>query len=479
MVRHSAFHAVEGFDPAFAVLTDVDFGWRLWLRGYRVRSAGAAPPGVVTAAAPAGRARGGHPLDAGARPRRHEPRRRCVVLTDGHGRPPGGRRPAAGDPAVTGARRRRAAPARPCRRGALGCPRRRTPRRSPRSSAPGVRRTAPGAVAASPSSPPTRWPRGWPGPASVPCRSPGGWPPTTRWCSATTERCELQETGVRGRPGRGEGPARPRAVVRRLPVPGLGDGRARLPRGHRQGGGRRRLRPDAPRAARAGPRRRGGAGPLRRRPQRQHRPQRPAGAGRLHAVRQHQAARPLARASWPGWAASTRSSTTATSRCAPCWRSCPSGWATDRPRRRGHAIRGAIPGIGPDDHVDPLGRRGLQLVRPAHAGAGDRPPPAAAPDRAAPVPRHAAPQPGDPGDAHGRRDPAPGRGARPGRPARVLQPRRGSTSTTDRTTCSTPTSASAPTSTTSRRSSPSAPGSSTTSGPGCRSSPPTATPSPR
>ena len=152
-----------------------------------------------------------------------------------------------------------------------------------------------------------------------------------------------------------------------------------------------------------------------------------------------------------------------------------------RPTARGDAPRDPRrhPGHRPGRPRDPLGRRGLQLVRPAHAGAGHRPPPAAAPDRSAPVPRHAAPQPGDPGDADGRRDPAPGGGARPGRPARVLQPRRGSTSRTGRTTCSMPTSASAPTSTTSRRSSPSAPGSSTTSGPGCRSSPPTATRSPR
>jgi glycosyltransferase involved in cell wall biosynthesis len=52
IVRHSAFHAIEGFDPAFDLLTDVDFGWRLWLRGYRVRSAGPVPPGVPSAVGP-------------------------------------------------------------------------------------------------------------------------------------------------------------------------------------------------------------------------------------------------------------------------------------------------------------------------------------------------------------------------------------------------------------------------------------------
>jgi glycosyltransferase involved in cell wall biosynthesis len=42
VVRHSAFHAVEGFDPAFGELTDVDLGWRVWLRGFRVCSTGPA-----------------------------------------------------------------------------------------------------------------------------------------------------------------------------------------------------------------------------------------------------------------------------------------------------------------------------------------------------------------------------------------------------------------------------------------------------
>ena len=44
VVRHTAFHAVEGFDPDFDLLADVDLGWRLWLRGYRVRGTGPAPP---------------------------------------------------------------------------------------------------------------------------------------------------------------------------------------------------------------------------------------------------------------------------------------------------------------------------------------------------------------------------------------------------------------------------------------------------
>ena len=54
VIRHSAFHAIEGFDPAFEVLADLDFGWRLWLRGYRVRSTGDRPPGVEAAPRPGG-----------------------------------------------------------------------------------------------------------------------------------------------------------------------------------------------------------------------------------------------------------------------------------------------------------------------------------------------------------------------------------------------------------------------------------------
>ena len=48
VVRYTAFHSVSGFDPALGHgLLDLDLGWRLWLAGYRVRSVGAMPPGVV------------------------------------------------------------------------------------------------------------------------------------------------------------------------------------------------------------------------------------------------------------------------------------------------------------------------------------------------------------------------------------------------------------------------------------------------
>ena len=47
VVRHSAFHFVSGYDPDLdPALHDVDLGWRLWLAGYRVRSAGPSPDGV-------------------------------------------------------------------------------------------------------------------------------------------------------------------------------------------------------------------------------------------------------------------------------------------------------------------------------------------------------------------------------------------------------------------------------------------------
>ena len=44
VVRHSAFHAVSGFDPGLGGgLDDLDLGWRLWLAGFRVRSSGPLP----------------------------------------------------------------------------------------------------------------------------------------------------------------------------------------------------------------------------------------------------------------------------------------------------------------------------------------------------------------------------------------------------------------------------------------------------
>ena len=47
VVRHSAFHFVSGFDPSLTTpLHDLDLGWRLWLAGYRVRAVGPAPGGV-------------------------------------------------------------------------------------------------------------------------------------------------------------------------------------------------------------------------------------------------------------------------------------------------------------------------------------------------------------------------------------------------------------------------------------------------
>ena len=51
VVRHSAFHALGGFDADVdPVLEGLDFGWRMWLGGYRVRSVGGSPAGGVAAA---------------------------------------------------------------------------------------------------------------------------------------------------------------------------------------------------------------------------------------------------------------------------------------------------------------------------------------------------------------------------------------------------------------------------------------------
>ena len=232
VVRHSAFHAVEGFDPAFAVLTDVDFGWRLWLRGYRVRSAGAAPPGVVTAAAPADE------LEAATRSMLARVLDDTSLVGDAWSSPTGtaARRAAAGRRLViqrSRARgRRRAAPARPRRRGALGCPRagRRAGRRGPRHLGCARPRRAP--------SPHRRRHPRHAGPADGRARHPR---PPDRPAARRRPRggarrppgvCELQETGFEVVQVGEKGLRDLERVVRRLPVPGLGDGGARLPAGH-------------------------------------------------------------------------------------------------------------------------------------------------------------------------------------------------------------------------------------------------------
>ena len=363
---------------AFAVLDRR----RLRLAAVAARATGCAAPVRRRRAssprpAPADELDGGRPLVLASRPRRHEPRRRRLVARR-RARPPAAA--AAGRRLVIqrsrAARRRRAAPARPCRRGPLGGPRRRTPRRWPRSSAPGVRPSAPGArrriaVVTSDTLAPADGRARHPCPADRPAarRRPRGGAGDHRALRAPGD-------GVRGRPGRGEGPARPRAMVRRLPVPGLGDGRARLP---------------------GGPRTRWSIAdvydPM-------HLEQLEQGhdaegeRGRFDAVRNasavlnEQLAGPTSccapapssatsgSASWPAWAASTPSSTTATSRCARLLAVVPFGVGDEPPvATRSRDPRRRCPGIGPDDKVDPLGRRGLQLVRPAHARPGRRPPP--------------------------------------------------------------------------------------------------------
>ena len=439
VVRHSAFHAVGGFDPASPSSPTSTSG------------GGCGSPATGCAA-------GAGPPAAPLRRRRRRARRATgmvlarvlddtsldagLVRTDGHGRPPGGRRRRLLIQRSPAARRRRAAAARPRRRGRVGRRRalRRARGRGPRQL---------GRARAGRAPPPHRGghlrhagaPHGR-ARASAPCRSPGGSPTSTRWCSPPRAAASSRSTGFEVRQVGREGPARPRAVVRRLRVPGLGAGRARLPRGpdkvivadvydpmhleqleqgHDAEGERGRY--DAVRNASA-------------------RAQRAARTGRLHALRQREAARPLARPAGRPRPDQPGRPTTATSRCAPCWPSCPSASATSRPVRtpvgdpRRHARH------RPRRQGGPLGRRGLQLVRPAHARPRRRPAAPADARRAPLLPRACA-----------TRTPTSPRCAwrvetqrladelgLVGHP-RVLQPATGWPSTTARTSCSTPTSA--------------------------------------
>ena len=53
VVRHSAFHALGGFDADLPPLVEaLDLGWRMWLGGYRVRSVGSPPPAPASALDP-------------------------------------------------------------------------------------------------------------------------------------------------------------------------------------------------------------------------------------------------------------------------------------------------------------------------------------------------------------------------------------------------------------------------------------------
>ncbi len=140
----------------------------------------------------------------------------------------------------------------------------------------------------------------------------------------------------------------------------------------RQDHRRRHLRPDPPRAARAEP-----VGRAPRRDRRTSPPprgaERAARPRRLLPVRQRRAARLLARPAGRRRAAQPQPPTTATPRCARCSPSSPFGLPTTTPERTRPAIKGVVPGIGPDGQGHPLGRRRLQLVRPADADPRRRP----------------------------------------------------------------------------------------------------------
>ncbi len=269
------------------------------------------------------------------------------------------------------------------------------------------------------------------------------------------------------------GRQRPRRLVRRVRVPGLGHGRARELPALRQGLRGRHLRPDPPRAARAGPRRRrahpaaGGA--------RRHRgAQRAAAAGRLLPVRQ----RPSSATSGSGTSRRSGRVNPATYDADPGCDSLidvvPFGISDEPPDAHRTRHQGVIPGIGADDAVilwgggvynwfDPL-----TLIRAVDQLRERRP------DVRLVFLGMRHPNPTSPRCAWRSRP-----GAWPtssGSPACTCSSTRsGCPTTIDRTSCSTPMSPSPRTSTTSRPTTRSAPGCSTTCGPRSRRSPPTAT----
>ncbi len=166
---------------------------------------------------------------------------------------------------------------------------------------------------------------------------------------------------------------RPRRVVRRVRVPGLGHGRAQepstAPTRSSWPTSTTRMHLEQLEQARDD----GEQEPPPGRARRHRGAQRAAAAGRLLPVRQRQAARPVARS--PGVARSgqpghlrrrpeprARSST---------W--CPSASPTTRRSAPVPAIKGVDPGHRRRRRRHPVGRRRLQLVRPAHADPGGRP----------------------------------------------------------------------------------------------------------
>ena len=213
-------------------LEDVDLGWRMWLAGYRVRSVGAGAAGRRhRRPRPAEALRAAHPLvlasvlddtslDAGLVRRRPA-------------RPRAGRPPAA--PALQRSRSRGDGELLPLAHAAVAPLGRRTtppPRRWPRCS------QRWGAPERAGPPPPHRGghlrhagARGWPAPASAPSQIARRLAEEHDVVLATTGRCELAGRRASRCGGRRAGPARPRAVVRRLRVPGVGARRARLPRG--------------------------------------------------------------------------------------------------------------------------------------------------------------------------------------------------------------------------------------------------------
>ena len=177
-------------------------------------------------------------------------------------------------------------------------------------------------------------------------------PSTTSSCvtTGTLQRSPAPASRPLGRPGASCGELE--RLVRRHHLPGPSCSTSPLAQRQRQGHRRRHLRPDAPRAARAGqgPGRRA-AGP-RRSSDCDARAQRAAAPGRLLPVRVARSSATSGSASSPASGRinphDLRRGRDAGRRCSPwCRSACP----TSRRCRRGTALKGVVPGIGADDKV--------------------------------------------------------------------------------------------------------------------------------
>ena len=211
----------------------------------------------------------------------------------------------------------------------------------------------------------------WPAPRSAPGRSRCALSPRARR-GARVARSSAEDSDASRLPGAQGRPATSSTELVSwcdvVDLPGLHHARVPGDRDVEQGHRRRHLRPVPPRAARAGAR------PGRGRPPqdivrgRDRRAQPAAHARRLLPLRERQAARLLARPArrgrphQPGRPTTPARAWTSSSRSSPFGVSATTRRGTPRP-----VLKGVVPGIGAGRQGHPLGRRHLQLVRPAHA----------------------------------------------------------------------------------------------------------------